>query len=481
MVEDITPRELLGARLIGYSLGDFGISLVNILIGTFIFQFYVYTINLNSLLVSVGISLQLIIGAIFSVIFGVIVDNKKHGRFGKRRPFLLFGLPVWFTASILIWFPPWYAPPLNSIFWPTAIYFWFMLIIKAISGTLIFNVYISMLPEQSQTKKNREKVASLKTAFIIIASIIALMLPLIIESFLEDPENVKWWQPSGDTILFYMPLIAICFAIFGLITIIFTFFSVEESFNNNFSKNKHQHFSVKLAFKQMIVPAKDKMYRRFLSVRFFNSIAGKTLGILVIPFLTFVLKFRETDFYFYILISFIGKFLWFFIWKKVIRSKNLIKSYSICLSSAVIVSLMELIFLFELPSFEFKIALFVIIIGTLLGAMYAFPLFSLPLGASLIHEAAVNKDKDNVDLAISNITGAYHGLLTFVASTGQSITSIILGFLLVGPNERNPVIITIALSTMGIFYLISLTSIRRIRLKEKITEFEIKDSDLSYV
>jgi len=76
MVEDASPRELLGFRLIGYSIGDFGISLVNILFGTFAFQFYVYTINLNSILVSIGISMQLIIGAFFSIIFGVIVDNK---------------------------------------------------------------------------------------------------------------------------------------------------------------------------------------------------------------------------------------------------------------------------------------------------------------------------------------------------------------------------------------------------------------------
>jgi Na+/melibiose symporter-like transporter len=202
MVEDASPRELLGFRLIGYSIGDFGISLINILFGTFVFQFYVYTINLNSILVSIGISMQLIIGAFFSIIFGVIVDNKTPGKLGKRRPFLLLALPLWVLANVLIWLPPWHAPQTNSFFWPTALFFWFMIVIKAISGTLIFNVYLSMLPEQSQTQKNRKKVASNRAMFSIIASILALLLPLIVQSVLPDPQNVKWWQPSGELILF---------------------------------------------------------------------------------------------------------------------------------------------------------------------------------------------------------------------------------------------------------------------------------------
>ena len=88
------PRELHGKRLIGYIFGHFGILMANMLAGTFIFQFYVYTINLDSFLTSVGVSLQLIINAIFSIIVGILADNKKPGKFGKRRPFLIYGILV---------------------------------------------------------------------------------------------------------------------------------------------------------------------------------------------------------------------------------------------------------------------------------------------------------------------------------------------------------------------------------------------------
>lgn len=466
MVEDITPRELLGARLIGYSLGEFGISLMNILLGTFIFQFYVYTINLNSILVSIGISLNLIIGALFSVIFGVIIDKKRPGKLGKRRPFLLLGLPTWVVANILLWFPP-YAPQFNSIYWPTAIYYWIITIIASISGTLILNVYIAMLPEQSQTHKNREKVSSNRAAFAIIASIIALMLPLIVQSLLEDPEKVKWWQVSGKLILFYMPIIGITFAIFGSIAILITFFSVDESFHNKPSSIKNDNLSITTAFQQMLLPAKDKEFRPFLSISFFNSVSGKTLGILIIPFLAYVLKFRESEFFIYIIVSVSSKFIWFFIWKRIIKKRNLVKLYSLCLIFSIIASFLELLFLIEFKSFELKIILFIIILSTVLGSLYAFPLFSLPLGATLVHNAALKNEEKNINTAISNLSGSYYGLSTFLSSLGQTFASMMLGFILVGPNERNPLIITISLSTMGLFYLFSFLSLKRIKVEIK--------------
>ncbi len=469
MVEAAKPRELLGFRLFGYSIGDFGLSLVNILFGTFIFQFYVYTINLNSILVSVGISMQLIIGAIFSILFGVIVDNKKPGKYGKRRPFLLLALPLWVLANVLIWLPPWYAPQTDSFFWPTALFFWFMIVIKAISGTLIFNVYLAMLPEQSQTQKNRKKVASNRAMFSIIASILALLLPLIVQSVLPDPQNVKWWQPSGELILLYIPIIGVLFAILGSITILFTYFSVNEKFHISSSINDKNKTSFGSSFRQILVPIKDKKFSNFLAVRFFNSISGNTLGILVFPFLAIVLKFRESEFFIYVIVSIFSKISWYLIWRKILTKRSLTTKFSICIGFAVIASFLELLFLLEFLVFELKIFIFVLSIGTILGSMYSIPLFSIPIGATLVHEAAHKIEKTNTSMAISKLSGAYYGALTFVASLGQTFSSLILGFILSGANEKNPIIITLSLSSMGIFYMMSLLFIKRIKLNEKLS------------
>ena len=93
-------RELHGLRLIGYVIGNFGFSMTNILSGVFSFQFYVYTINIDSILVSIGVTAQFLLSAFFSIVFGVMADNKKPGRLGKRKPFLIFCLPLIFGRDI---------------------------------------------------------------------------------------------------------------------------------------------------------------------------------------------------------------------------------------------------------------------------------------------------------------------------------------------------------------------------------------------
>ncbi|MFW9989444.1 MAG: MFS transporter [Candidatus Odinarchaeota archaeon] len=473
MVE--APRELHGKSLIGYILGYFGIFMANMLVGTFIYQFYVYTINLNSLLTSVGVSFQLIINAIFSIIAGILADNKKPGKFGKRRPFLLYGLPLWVLSSIIIWFPP-KCPQDNKLFLPTAIFLWINLIITAIAGASIISVHFSMLPEQSQTHKNREKIATATTFLTIIASGLALMLPLIVQSILPEPKNVKWWEPSGKIILNAIPLIGIFFTIFGLITMIITFFSVDESFHNSANQQiRSSKISLKEYFKQMVAPFRDIKFRKYLGVRFTNGISGKILGTIIIPFLTYALLFKGPKFYIYVIVSFSSKFIGFYIWRKLLKKNSILKTYKICILAAVIASFMEIIFLIEGLSFEFVTVLFIITIGTVLGSMYGAVLFNPPLASLLIYEAADKEEESDFEEAVSGISGGYFGLSLFIMAMGQSFASILIGVVLAGPNEKNPIIITLTLSSMALFYLISLFFLSRIKLEEKFLKKEIID------
>ncbi len=477
MNEPFVPRELHGKRLMGYSLGGFGFVLTNILGGVFTFQFYVYTINLNSLLVSSGFVMTLIIAAITFIYFGVKIDNKKPGKFGKRRPFLFYGLPIWVLASILIWLPPWYCPKNDSMFLPTAIYFWVISILKAVSGTSVMVAHASMFPEQSQTRRNQEKASALGAFLMIIASIIALLMPMIIQSMLEDPENVKWWEPSGKVILLYIPIIGTVFAIFGLVGIILAFFSVDETFHQATREEEIEKKNFKAALQQMVVPAKDKKYRKFLIVGLFLGISGRIVGLIVIPFLIYVLKFRGTDYFIYIIISFSSKFGWFFIWKKILKRQPLIKTYSMCIAISVIASFLELFFLIEVLTFELKIALFIISYGTLLGSMYAFNLFGGPIFSALVYEAAEKSETDNMDEAVSELSGAYIGLGIFVGSIGPAIASMLAGFVLLGSNKENPIILTIFISSTWIFYLFALIFLMQIKLDKSLLDIQPVSTD----
>ena len=476
----MSQRELHGRKLLGYCIGFNGMLLADIFRGVFIFQYYVYTIHLNALLVTIGMAIRLIIAALSSIIFGVLADNKKPGKFGKRRPFLFYLLPVWFLSSILVWFPPWYCPKNNSMHFPTAIYLWVILAINAVSGMSILSVHASMLPEQSQTHKNREKVASVGAILAIIASAIALFLPLYVQSLLEDPENVKWWEPSGKVILFYMPILGIITASFGLLSVVWTFFSVDESFHKINPDLETNKASIKETFQQMIVPAKDKKFRKFMLVGFFTSLAGMMMGILIFPLLTYVVKFRGNDFYIYIIVSISCKFGWFYVWKLILKKHSLVKSYTICIAFAALASFLEVLFLIEFLSFELRVILFVATMGTLLGAIYGFALFASPLVSAIIYEGAENDINDNnIDEAISEISGAYFGLQSFLLSIAGAIGSLIIGIILTGSNEENPIVITLTFASIGIFYLISLFFLRGIEINEELLDaFEINPEEV---
>ncbi len=460
-------RELKGKRLLGYALGNFGISMLNIFSGSFVFQFYVYTINLDSVLASVGLSFNVFFSATFSIIFGVIIDNKKPGKFGKRRPFLLYALPFWIISSIIIWFPP-YAPENNSLFLPTAFFFWIVTAIRALSGTLIFNTYLSMLPEQSQTLKNRHSVASLRALFMIIASVISLFLPLLVQSFLPDPKHAKHFDPSGQIILNIIPLIGIILTGFGLAAVLIVFFSVDESFHQHNSNSKKEKATLRETFKRMAQPAKDHKYRNLVFTSFFINMSGSVFGFLIFPFQTHLLEFQQAEFLLYVAISLFGKLSWYVVWRFVIKRKPLVKAYSLSLIFAAIVSITDLLFLLSNLPYGFKILLYVVSFSTILGTSYSIPLFGIPLGASLIHEAAVKKNTSDIDETISNISGSYYGFSTFISSLGAAFFQIIIGLMLTGANQSNPIIITLLFASQGIFYLIAVSFLRRIKLAKPV-------------
>ncbi len=104
--EEKPPRELHGKRLYGYSAGILGQILPFSFSSALIMIYFVYTIGLSPLLVSIGTSFGFIVNAIACPLTGIIADRKKVDKFGKRRSLLLLGLPAYIGSFILLWFSP---------------------------------------------------------------------------------------------------------------------------------------------------------------------------------------------------------------------------------------------------------------------------------------------------------------------------------------------------------------------------------------
>ena len=477
MGESHSLRELTGKKLYGYAFGNFGLMLASMIAGSYSFIYYTYTINLNPAYSAMGASISGFTGAICSILFGVIIDNKKPGKFGKRRPFILFGLPVWIITVILNWTPP-LPPPAETtvIFWPTIAYVWTLGIIRSISGTMIGIAMMSMLPEQSQTLKNRTKVAEVQGILQIISSVFSIGIPMILQSVI-DRDNAKYWESSGPFIISIIIIMSSILTAIGSILLIFMFFTVDEKFLKNMEFEKK---SVINTFKQTFTPIKDKNYRKFLGMRIFNSIGGTMVGMMVIPFVTYVLGRGKTTqqgdflFVFYPIVSITTKFFWLWIWKKIHKRNqfDIMKSYNMCMTVYVLSAAGEAVFFFVF-SFEITLILFFLIYGTLLGAMFSMNLFSPPLMNAIIDEGArkialkMSEEKNiRYDQVVSQISGSYYGLLNFSFSMSGAITTSIVGIIFAG-NETNYIVINSIFVSMSFFFFLSWILLRTIKIELK--------------
>ncbi|MFW9873420.1 MAG: MFS transporter [Candidatus Thorarchaeota archaeon] len=480
----LSLRELHGIRLTGYSMGYFGIMLMMILTSSYSYNFYVYTIRLDSIFVSTGSTIYMVTMAFSSIIFGVILDNTKPKKLGKRRPYILIGLPCWLVATILIYLPPW-IPPITLamsstvLYWPTALWYWTLNIIRATFGSLLMIVFSSVLPEISQTLKNRKKVATVSVNLQIIGSIVSTAFPNIIQSLVEDSTNTGYWTTSGKFIMNVMPRISMIFGIPVMICILIAFFSIDESFqlkDADFKKRK-----MKDTFRNLFIPTKDKEYMKFMAAGVTTQMSSYVIAFTIIPFIAFVLgqnlsPAQISDFYIlYIIISISMKFIWFFIWKMIGKKQvNLLKTYKLNLIFIAFGALLELIFLIEL-SVPLRLIIFILSFGTVIGSMYATMLFSSPLLNEMIDRAAemhlLNNTQEslNKDEAVARLSGAYNGLMMFSASLLGALISVMVGIIFQGENSRNPVLLTVGLMSMGLFQIIALVFLYlyKVRFKEE--------------
>jgi len=155
------PRQLVGWRFWGYSLGILGQFLPSALVGAYIKNYYIYTIGLDALLVGIGTGLGVLLNAIMAPIFGSIIDNARPNRLGKRRPFMLFGIPIMSIASVLIWLPPLLCSSTGCWDQLVTVFFFLTILVYYFGFSLVRNSYLSMLPEQAQVDKNRIAISGL--------------------------------------------------------------------------------------------------------------------------------------------------------------------------------------------------------------------------------------------------------------------------------------------------------------------------------
>ena len=157
-----------------YGVGDTGFSLTSTILGAYFLIFLTDVVGVAPGIAAIAIFVGRSWDYINDPIFGHLSDRTRT-RWGRRRPFLLFGaLPFALAFALLWWRPPWD----NVVF--LAIYYAAAYVVFDAAATLVYMPYFALTPELTSDYDERTSLTTYRMFFSILGSLIAFTVPLLI-------------------------------------------------------------------------------------------------------------------------------------------------------------------------------------------------------------------------------------------------------------------------------------------------------------
>ena len=105
-------------------------------------------------------------------LFGYISDHTRT-RWGRRRPYLLFG-PIPFAIVFTLM---WWSPPIQGDVALVA-YYAFIYVLYDAAATMIYMPYFALTPELTSDYDERTSLTSVRAFFSIAGSLVAFTIPV---------------------------------------------------------------------------------------------------------------------------------------------------------------------------------------------------------------------------------------------------------------------------------------------------------------
>jgi len=177
----MTARLTRLQRLV-YGSGDIGFSLTSTIIGAYFAIFLTDVVGVAPRIAAAAIFIGRTWDYVNDPLIGYLTDRTRT-RWGRRRPYLLFGaLPFALIFTLLWWRPPWQGH------WMLAIYYAAIYVLYDAAATFVYMPYFALTPELASDYDERTALTSVRMFFSIVGSLVAFTLPLtLIGSF--SPEN----------------------------------------------------------------------------------------------------------------------------------------------------------------------------------------------------------------------------------------------------------------------------------------------------
>jgi GPH family glycoside/pentoside/hexuronide:cation symporter len=204
------PQRLSRWTKFFYGIGDTGFSLTSTIVSTYLLIFLTDIVGVPAGLAGI----PLLVGRSWDWIndpFVGHVSDRTRTRWGRRRPFLLFGaLPFALAFAVLWWRPPW-----ENIAAVVAYYAIAYVLFEA-AATFVYMPYFALTPELTSDYDERTSLTTYRMFFSILGSLIAFTVPLAIIGTFE-PQNAPRVLTMG-----------VLFAIVSALPLLLTFLGTRE-------------------------------------------------------------------------------------------------------------------------------------------------------------------------------------------------------------------------------------------------------------
>ena len=217
-----------------YGSGDTGFSLTSTIIGAYFAIFLTDVVGIAPAVAAAAIFIGRSWDYINDPLIGWISDRTRT-RWGRRRPFLLFGaIPFGLVFTLM-----WVRPPFDNQSLLAA-YYAFVYVLFDAAATFVYMPYFALTPELAEGYDDRTSLTTHRMFFSILGSLIAFTIPImIIGSF--APQNAS-----------KVLLMAIIFAIVSALPLWLVFFGTRERQTFMHSQPPKLLASLKAAFKNKL-------------------------------------------------------------------------------------------------------------------------------------------------------------------------------------------------------------------------------------
>jgi GPH family glycoside/pentoside/hexuronide:cation symporter len=384
-------------RKIAYGVGDSGFSLTSTALALLYLFFLVNVVGLDPAAAGLALGIGRIWDAFNDIFIGTLSDRTRS-RWGRRRPYLLFGAIPFGIAFILMWLvPPTDEQTLLLIYY-TAMYVLFDTLF-----TLTNVPYIALTPELAPTYDERTSLHSYRMAFSIGFGLIAAIVPLAIVSVIagENPSLAE--RRSAYAVM------AAIIGVLSIIPIYITVFAVREN----------------PAYQDLPTPSLRQSFRIASSNKAFLIAAGIfLLTWMPLDLIQFVLVFLLRDYFlleaggvdlvFALLFGVAVLALPWWVWLSKRWNKNRAYQAGIAFLASVLVALT-----FTQPGQNGMIVLLAILAGIGLSAAHAIPLAMLPDTIEWDELRTANRQE-----------AAYYSVVTLIQKLVGAVTIALTGAIL---------------------------------------------------